>query len=810
MIQQAYLDRLAQVESGNNPLAKNPNSSAKGRFQFVDATAKQYGLDKYEFGTTEYEEAENEAVKQLSVDNYSTLKNALGREPTNGELYLAHQQGAGGAVKMLKSPNKNAVEVLGEEEVLNNGGNAEMTAGDFAAQWTDKFAELDEKARPIATALEQSGFSKIEVLEELKRRGLSPPEAVREKLKSPVSEGASFSKEQLYAEIKARGLTSKLNAMKSQDNLEAYEKDLPPEPSLGQEIYKISLDRNNKIQQARARAEETGIPFAGVLPMTGNAAAFIGDVGFELVKTGAEAISPQMVEAIGDGVGWAVSKVMSTPPAQMVSRNYGEFKQTFPVLADNIEGGLSTAFFIYPTSKLAKVKDAPGTSATAAEQAAKKGEEIIKTTEANYKNGVRPPVRIDNTQRGIKRILKSSTKDYQTLLDELENSDILTIADVAGDEVQGLTRSLGKMDGAKNLIHGTLTKRSEEAVERVSEVLSRNISEVDAYFGNIEEMAKARSAAARPLYEKAKLEATNIQDPRLTKFLEDKRIKDAILKAKREYGVRLEAPENSLETLDGVKKVLYDLETSSKRSGSTELAKSYKNLRQEMVSVLDDNSPTYARARKVFEHPSKLIEAQENGIKFDRLSPEQIRMAVDKMSPDELEAFRIGVREKLQTIVDKTSDGADPARRIFGNTRKKEQLKAVFPDKTNYIEFEKRMSDEIAGFKTRNAILGGSRSDYNIAGDLDFIDSAADAARRGVIATLTDKALTAVSDAVKRKYNGINKKNAEAIAEILMDREKGIKALQELIKKETDMQQRAIIGQAVKNHAPITMMDGTE
>ncbi|SPU27851.1 Transglycosylase SLT domain [Candidatus Bartonella washoeensis] len=39
-----YLYRVAQIESGGNPNARNPRSSAGGLYQFIDSTAKQYGL----------------------------------------------------------------------------------------------------------------------------------------------------------------------------------------------------------------------------------------------------------------------------------------------------------------------------------------------------------------------------------------------------------------------------------------------------------------------------------------------------------------------------------------------------------------------------------------------------------------------------------------------------------------------------------------------------------------------------------------------------------------------------------------------
>lgn len=47
------MERIAWCESRNNPLARNPTSSAKGRFQFLDSSWKYYGL-KY-WGSSFYE-----------------------------------------------------------------------------------------------------------------------------------------------------------------------------------------------------------------------------------------------------------------------------------------------------------------------------------------------------------------------------------------------------------------------------------------------------------------------------------------------------------------------------------------------------------------------------------------------------------------------------------------------------------------------------------------------------------------------------------------------------------------------------------
>lgn len=132
----SYLTRLAQIESGGNPTAQNPDSTAKGLFQFVNSTARQYGLKD-----PEDPQQATQAVTQLTQDNHDVLSKALGREPTDGELYLAHQQGATGALKLLSNPNAPAVDIVGQKQVLNNGGSPDMTAGQFAGKWIDKFPQ---------------------------------------------------------------------------------------------------------------------------------------------------------------------------------------------------------------------------------------------------------------------------------------------------------------------------------------------------------------------------------------------------------------------------------------------------------------------------------------------------------------------------------------------------------------------------------------------------------------------------------------------------------------------------------------------
>lgn len=142
---EGYLSRTRQIESRNGQNTYNPKSGAAGDFQFIPSTAKAYGLsDPYDF----YKAAD--AAGRFSRDNANILRNKLGRDPTAGELYLAHQQGAGGATKLLSNPDAPAGQLVGTKAVAWNGGDPNAPASQFAAKWMSKFS--DGSTPPVAMA----------------------------------------------------------------------------------------------------------------------------------------------------------------------------------------------------------------------------------------------------------------------------------------------------------------------------------------------------------------------------------------------------------------------------------------------------------------------------------------------------------------------------------------------------------------------------------------------------------------------------------------------------------------------------------
>lgn len=140
-----YIQRLAEIESGWKGDAANPKSSAKGYFQFINSTGKEYGLVGDDFDHRGTFDKELPAVQKFTEKNKAFLAEALGREPSPGEMYLAHQQGAGGAVRLLANPKGRAVETVGADAIRLNGGSEEMTNEEFANQWIKKFEGGEEQ-----------------------------------------------------------------------------------------------------------------------------------------------------------------------------------------------------------------------------------------------------------------------------------------------------------------------------------------------------------------------------------------------------------------------------------------------------------------------------------------------------------------------------------------------------------------------------------------------------------------------------------------------------------------------------------------
>src|ERR1700692_4048631 len=133
-----YLLATAKMESNFNPTAGASTSSARGLFQFIDqtwlGTVKEAGTQAgygqnpdaiskaVSGGYSVSDPAARNAILKLRDDpaaassmaavltqsNSFKLTGKLGRRPTDGELYMAHFMGVGGAAKLIANAEDNS------------------------------------------------------------------------------------------------------------------------------------------------------------------------------------------------------------------------------------------------------------------------------------------------------------------------------------------------------------------------------------------------------------------------------------------------------------------------------------------------------------------------------------------------------------------------------------------------------------------------------------------------------------------------------------------------------------------------------
>jgi hypothetical protein len=115
-----YKYKTAGIESNHGRAQDRPGSQYKGEYQLGTNESKM-GMDK------------------LTMQNYNSLKQALGRPPQPHELYLAHQQGAGGASSLLKNPSTPAGQLVSPSHISGNRGNPNAPASSFTNQWKGRY-----------------------------------------------------------------------------------------------------------------------------------------------------------------------------------------------------------------------------------------------------------------------------------------------------------------------------------------------------------------------------------------------------------------------------------------------------------------------------------------------------------------------------------------------------------------------------------------------------------------------------------------------------------------------------------------------
>jgi len=155
------IDSIIGAESGGNPNATNPNSSAAGPGQFIDSTwlstikaarpdLAQGQSDTDLLALKTDPQLSREMTQAYAQQNQAVLAKA-GVPVNDGTTYLAHFAGPQGAVKVLQAdPTTSVADILGPGVVKANPFLAKMTAADLQAWASRKMGGSATPSPPTA------------------------------------------------------------------------------------------------------------------------------------------------------------------------------------------------------------------------------------------------------------------------------------------------------------------------------------------------------------------------------------------------------------------------------------------------------------------------------------------------------------------------------------------------------------------------------------------------------------------------------------------------------------------------------------
>jgi len=164
----------------------------------------------------------------------------------------------------------------------------------------------------------------------------------------------------------------------------------------------------------------------------------------------------------------------------------------------------------------------------------------------------------------------------------------------------------------------------------------------------------------------------------------------------------------SLREWDYIQRGLRTSADQNYRSGAGEVGNAYKNLRREIINVLDEANPTYKEARAgaaAAFGAEDAIDAGQKYAKASRNTPEMAK-ALEKLNPAEKKAFQVGYASELIDKINSTRDRVNVVKSVFGSPEAREKMTLAFgAQKAKEIEAFVRIE---TGMDSLRGALGGT------------------------------------------------------------------------------------------------------
>jgi len=183
-------------------------------------------------------------------------------------------------------------------------------------------------------------------------------------------------------------------------------------------------------------------------------------------------------------------------------------------------------------------------------------------------------------------------------------------------------------------------------------------------------------------------------------------------------------------------------------------------VKNEFNDLIKSLNPEYKKANAEFADAERIKNAFKLGEDYQKLNPAEAASNIKKMTPDEKEAFRLGVMADVNERLGNFK-GGDFTKQIFKSENQKLLLRNAFPDQASYTEFSQYVKSLNRQAETKQRVLGGSRTDENkaVREEANLLGSLAQASATGDLASLLRSGVNTVLSRAK----GISSESSEAL-----------------------------------------------
>ena len=183
-------------------------------------------------------------------------------------------------------------------------------------------------------------------------------------------------------------------------------------------------------------------------------------------------------------------------------------------------------------------------------------------------------------------------------------------------------------------------------------------------------------------------------------------------------------------------------------------------VKNEFNDLIKSLNPEYKKANAEFADAERIKNAFKMGEDYQKLNPAEAASKIKKLTPDEKEAFRLGVMADVNQRLGDYKSG-DFTKQIFKSENQKLLLRNAFPDQASYNEFSQYVKGLNRQAETKQRVLGGSRTDENkaVREESSLLGSLAQASASGDLVSL----LRSGANVVLSRAKGISSESSEAL-----------------------------------------------